>query len=198
MQPTPDRSPAPMAAAIRPILERAIALQKAGRLIEARAVYEAILASQPRQFDALNNLGVLCKALHDHRRALEFFDRAAEVDPGVASLHVNRGNLLAMTKRHDEALASYDRALAVSPVHAEAHYASGCVEKDRERYDAALQCFGRALALNPRHADAHYERGMVLQGMQRLDEAIEAFGERIPVGRHTRPLYDPDGKRLRG
>jgi hypothetical protein len=27
---------------------------------------------------------------------------------------------------------------------------------------------------------------------------IEAFGERIPVGRHTRPLYDPDGKRLRG
>ena len=27
---------------------------------------------------------------------------------------------------------------------------------------------------------------------------IEAFGERIPVMRHTRPLYDPDGTRLRG
>jgi predicted O-linked N-acetylglucosamine transferase (SPINDLY family) len=191
MQPTPDRSPAPkpaadpVAAALRPILERAIALHKAGRLIEARAVYEAILASQPRQFDALNNLGVLCKALHDHRRALELFDRAAAVDPGVASLHVNRGNLLAMTKRYEEALASYDRALAVSPAHAEAHYARGCVEKDRERYDAALQCFSRALALNPRHPDAHYERGMVLQGMQRLDEAIDAFGETLRIN----PVY---------
>lgn len=191
MQPTPERPPAPkpaadpVAAAIRPILERAIALHKAGRLIEARAVYEAILASQPRQFDALNNLGVLCKALHDHRRALELFDRAAEVDPGVASLHVNRGNLLAMTKRHDEALASYDRALAVRPTHADAHYARGCLEKDRGRYDAALACFDRAIGLRPGYADAHYERGMVLQGMQRLDDAVAAFGETLRID----PVY---------
>jgi predicted O-linked N-acetylglucosamine transferase (SPINDLY family) len=191
MQPTPERPPVPkpaadpVTAAIRPILERAIALHKAGRLIEARAVYEAILASQPRQFDALNNLGVLCKALHDHRRALELFDRAAEVDPGVASLHVNRGNLLAMTKRHDEAIASYDRALAVRPAHAEAHYARGCLEKDRGRHDAALASFTRAIELNPRYADAHYERGMVLQGLQRLDEAIAAFGETLRID----PVY---------
>lgn len=191
MQPTPDHPPVPkpaadpVAAAIRPILERAITLHKAGRLVEARAVYEAILASQPRQFDALNNLGVLCKALHQHRRALALFDRAADVDPSVASLHVNRGNLLAMAKHHDEALASYDRALAVRPTHAEAHYARGCVEKDRERYDAALACFGRAIELNPRYADAHYERGMVLQGLQRHADAIQAFGETLRID----PVY---------
>ena len=41
------------------LLQQAVALHQAGRLVEARAVYQRILMAQPRHADALHLLGVI-------------------------------------------------------------------------------------------------------------------------------------------
>src|SRR5438067_13191831 len=85
-------------------LSSAIELHRAGRLREAAAVYERLLAERPDEPEALHLLGVLRHQLGDHARAVELIGRAVALQPNVARYHAN----LAETYR---ALGQFDRAM---------------------------------------------------------------------------------------
>jgi tetratricopeptide (TPR) repeat protein len=63
-------------AAPDPRLVAALAAQQAGRLDEAAAGYEAVLADAPDEFDALHMLGVVHFQRREFERALTLIDRA--------------------------------------------------------------------------------------------------------------------------
>jgi hypothetical protein len=62
-------------------LDAALAAQRAGRLAEAAARYEAIVAEQPDLFDALHMLGVTHYQLGDFERAQELVVSALRMSP---------------------------------------------------------------------------------------------------------------------
>ena len=75
-------------------LQQGLALHRQGRLADAQAAYEAILAREPRHFDALHLLAVLLAQAGRFDEALTAFDRAVALQPNVAALHFNRGRAL--------------------------------------------------------------------------------------------------------
>jgi TolB-like protein len=89
-------------------------------------------------------------SLEDHRRrALEYADRAIQLDPLLADGHTWRGHMLLHYQRVDEALEAYARALALNPSSADAvaQYAWGKIISGR--YQEGIELIQQARRLNP-------------------------------------------------
>src|SRR5215475_8672051 len=85
-----DPPPAERGGEIALLMRDALALQQAGRLADAIAKYESVLAEQPGNFDALHMLGVAWFQRHQLDRAEEYVDRALAIRPEVTVAQSNR------------------------------------------------------------------------------------------------------------
>lgn len=157
------------------VLAQGLALHRAGRLDEAAACYRAVLAGDPRCFDALHLLALVVHRKGRPAEALEWFDRALAVDASRAPVHANRAAALRDLRRTDEALAALDRALVIDPRHAVALANRAAVRLDRGEAQAALDDAQAALAVDPREPSAAYNRASALKMLGRRAEALEAF-----------------------
>src|SRR5262245_58415037 len=63
------------------LLEQALSLHRAGRLVEAEATYRKILQKYPKNFDARSLLSTLCCQRGDCEQALRHFDLALKINP---------------------------------------------------------------------------------------------------------------------
>lgn len=91
------------------------ALMMAGRLDEALAAFDQLLAAQPQAIEALYNKGVILSELKRPAEALALFDRAMAQMPNAPNILYNRGVVLVALGRHQDAVANYDRALQLQP-----------------------------------------------------------------------------------
>ncbi len=168
-------------ALLQATLQRAVAFHQGGEWARAQALYERILAAQPRHFDALHLLGVIAIQAGNPQKAAELIGRALEIDPGNAAAHCNRGSALQALRQFDAALASYGRAIAIDPDYADPHYNRGNLLKDLGKFGDALAGYDRAIAINAQFAGAHANRGAVLQELGRLEAALASYERAIAI-----------------
>ncbi|MFC5509568.1 tetratricopeptide repeat protein [Massilia jejuensis] len=149
-----------------------LAAHRKGQLAAAFAQYEAALQRDARHFDTLHHIGILGYQNGDHELALQFISEAISVNPGVASVYSNLGNIFKAIGEHASALQSYGQALALSPGNVDALYNRGNVLEHLRRYDEALASYRRALELAPRDVAAWTNLAAVLLRLERHDEAL--------------------------
>lgn len=157
------------------MLVEAFAHHQAGRLAEARAGYEAVLARDARNFDAVNLLGVIALQSARPGEAAEHFARAVDIAPQNAAAHNNLGEAYRRLGRTDEAIASLERSVAQDANYAEAHFNLGGVLRRTGRTEEARAAFARAAALKPGFAEAHLRLGETLNALGRSEEAAAAL-----------------------
>ena len=68
---------------VKALLEKGLKLHHAGRLSEAKSLYEQVLAEQPRHPDALHLAGLLALQSGDLERAVELMQLAVDVWPAT-------------------------------------------------------------------------------------------------------------------
>ncbi len=152
---------------------------QAGRLNEAKQLYEHILRFDPRHSDALHALGVLAHQVGRNDTAVDLITRAIAQGGRVPVFQNNLGNALKAQGKLPEAIASYGWALAGRPDYLEAHYNLGVTLHAQGDLVAAAASYRRALALKPNHAAAHNNLGNVLHGQGQLDEAIACYEQAL-------------------
>jgi tetratricopeptide (TPR) repeat protein len=165
----------------RVALDEAIALHRRGDLARARAIYERLLAREPRHFDALHLLGLIEFQTQHPRTAVRLIETALQIDPGSAIAHGNLGSALQELGEFDRALASFGRAVALDPGHADAFYNRGNLFGILKSWPDALANYDQAIALRPDFAEAWCNRGDVLQQMNRLEEALASFDRAVSI-----------------
>lgn len=170
-----------MAPGIATLFDRGFALQREGRLDEARALYEQVLSHSPRDFDTLHLLGVIAARTRDPARAVDLISRAIVVCPTVAAAHSNLGAALKELKRLNEAVVCYERAIALQPDTPEAHSNLGNALRELRRPQEALVSYDRAIALRPDYADAHYNRGHALKDLRRMEESASSYARALEL-----------------
>ena len=113
-----------------------------GRHAEALALIGASLKLNSNA-DALSNYGNVLQALGRLEEALEYYDKALEIEPKLINALYNRGITLSHTKRKAEALASYDKALEIAPDDADIWINRGTVliDLNRVRLANGAYCF---------------------------------------------------------
>jgi Tfp pilus assembly protein PilF/2-polyprenyl-3-methyl-5-hydroxy-6-metoxy-1,4-benzoquinol methylase len=153
------------------LFEEAQDLHQAGRLADAKARYERVLAADPRHGGALHMVGLMAHQVGQNDVAVDLLARAAKYDPGSAALHSNLGLALRGLGRTAEAAASFRRALGLKPDSAEAHSNLGNALLEQGQVDAATDSFRRAVELNPNLAAAQANLGDAYWARGRLADA---------------------------
>jgi predicted O-linked N-acetylglucosamine transferase (SPINDLY family) len=170
---------------IETLLDQGIHLHQAGHLMQAKAHYEAILALNPRHFDALHLLGIVAAQTQNPQEAERLISRALQVNPYAAIAQANHGNTLLELGRPQEALVSYDKAIALAPDHGQAFNHRGQALQALGRLEDALASYDRAIALNPDDAEALHKRGACLQDLGRREEALSSYERALALRPET-------------
>ncbi len=133
----------------------AVSHHGAGRLSQARSLYQGILHIAPQHPTALHLLGVLSHQEGRNDDSLKWISEALAVQPDFPDALNNHGIVLQELGRMDEAVGSYQKALALTPGFAWCHNNLGNALKELGRLEEAMASFREALRLKPHFPVAH-------------------------------------------
>ena len=140
-----------------PRLEIATELRELGRIDEAEAVYQGVLAEHPQAYWAVIGLGLVARSRGECDKARACFERAKAIDPAQASAWLELAVDLRDGGAFVEALAVLHSVLAHDPANWYAWLAVGHTERHAGNHQAALQAFRSASDCYPDHPDALVE-----------------------------------------
>lgn len=125
------------------------ALDALGRLEEALASLRQAAALLPDEVEPLLAASEICQRLERWEEALEFADRALELDPAEDITHALRTSSLAALGREDEAELAYFLAQQTLEHMPRCLVAMGDLQLSRQRYEHANWCFQEAMRQDP-------------------------------------------------
>jgi Flp pilus assembly protein TadD len=128
---------------------RAHALALLGRKDTALAVLEDVLIGSPEHEEAVISAAALAGQLGRTELALQYWERAAAVNPWSARVHYERARLLVLRQQWPEAEQEYRTVLRLQPFHFEAREALVVCLLQRGNKQSARAELDRLLSLNP-------------------------------------------------
>jgi tetratricopeptide (TPR) repeat protein len=170
---------APMRRPVHGLNERfmaAVQAEEAGHKQQAIALYDEILAVDPRYAAASINLGTVYFHLRQYGRAEEFYRRATEIDPNYVLAFFDLGNVLDELERIEESIRAYKRAVTLSPRYADAHYNLALAYERKGETRNALRHWQAYIKLDNRGPWAEHARGQIrkLLDREKLQVAFRA------------------------
>jgi aspartate beta-hydroxylase len=156
-----------------------------GRLDEALAGYDRVLARAPAHVGALYHKALLAFQANRLTESTTLLRDACAVMPDDtaintrAEIHMFLGHLLLLAGQAEEALDPLERASAAIPLSFEPHLKLGLTHLSLGRRDKAQECFQRALVVNPGlRFFAHSDESLPAAFREEVRVALEVLGER--------------------
>jgi len=128
---------------------------------------------------AYNNRGLAYTYLGNPARAIEDYDQALRLDPGLAVAYLGRGVVYRNLGEHARAIEDYDEALRLDPDDAAAYRNRGIAYGTLGEYRRAIEDFDQALRLDAGFASAYNSRGFAYYKLGELTRAIEDYDEAL-------------------
>ncbi len=127
----------------------------------AIALYQRVVAADPKVIDAWFNLGNLHGRLEHYDEAIKYFKRALELKPDYDLPVINLANVYRQMGRDDAALAGYEHYLTIDPKNAHVRYQVGEIYLDKGDEARAAENFRLAIDIDPREASARNAIGVI-------------------------------------
>jgi tetratricopeptide (TPR) repeat protein len=160
-------------------LNLALQHHQTGRLDQAARLYQAILAREPRQADALHLLGVVALQQGNPARAAELIGQAVAIKPSVAVFHANLAEAYRALGQPDRAVGCCRTALRLQPHYPEAANNLGLALLARCEAEEAVAQFRAAVRLRPDFALAHNNLGNALRQQGDKAQALTHFRQAV-------------------
>ena len=157
----------------------AVRAHQAGDAAKAARLYGEILRLEPRQFMALQGLGILHYQAGQWEECERVMGLAIRANPSSGDCFFTRGCALQRLGRPQEALICFDQVIAFNPGHGDAHSNRGVALMTMNRHDEALESFTLALSIDGSNPAVWNNRGCVLVNLRRHAEAIPCFDNAI-------------------
>ena len=167
------------------LLQSAYTQQDAGRVEEATRLYEQVLALDPRNADAMHELGVLRVDAGRIDDGLALLRAAADARPTQFRFQSNLGMALRRAGKADESIPPHRAALRLSPDDPDTTFLLGNSLRDVGQLTEACDLLARAAALRPDQPPVLNTLGQAIQDQGKLDEAMGMYRRAIEL----RPGY---------
>jgi tetratricopeptide (TPR) repeat protein len=154
---------------------------RAGRLDEAAALLQQVLATTPDHAESLEKLGIIRFQLNDPAGAEELLRKAVAAYPENESAWNNLGVVLEARGGFAEAEECYRRAIALNPQRGALHFNRGNTLRSLGRWAEAEASFRQCIALDGTHAHARHNLGALLKEKGERAEAEQLFRETIAL-----------------
>ena len=170
-------------------LEAAFTLHKAGKLVDAKRLYEARLIDHPNDFNVLFLLGLVAYHMLHLHEAEGYFAQAISLKLDMADFYLWHGRTLSDLGRLFEAIASYDNAIRLTPARAEMHFHLGAALQGLNRHEDAVASYDKAIILKSDYAEAFSNRGTAFQARYLHDDAMVSFNKAIDANPELPEAY---------
>jgi protein O-GlcNAc transferase len=155
-------------------LDVALAQQRLGHLPEALALLRKAVALDPRNPDALANLGMALIQAQQAREAIPLLQRSVALTPKAVVTHQDLAAAYVQLNQLDDAVAELRTALKIAPNIAQLHYDLGLALKLEDRDADAIPELEAAQRLDPSSPEAPFVLGtLYLQAARYADAATE-------------------------
>lgn len=159
------------------LFAEAIAQHEAGRLDQARPIYEKLRASVGPNPDILHLLGTLEFQQGAATKGARLIRLAILQRPEPASYYDHFGSAMRSTGNLALAGSAYARACIINPASGSAFLNSAIIALETGRPEEAVEKAGQAVRLTPGNAEAWLRLGSALYTTNRYETALEAFGQ---------------------
>jgi tetratricopeptide (TPR) repeat protein len=129
--------------------------EEEGRLDEAEAALDGLLAEMPEEPGAVHEKGIIAFRRGDVAQAAALMARSISLLPASALFHRNLCEVYRVLGRREEALAVGNRAVALDPADPHCHHNLWVLHYDRLEPAAAIAAAERALSIDPGFPGAH-------------------------------------------
>ena len=166
-------------------INAAMARSREGKVDEAIAAYEAVLASAPGVPLVHFNLGTAYQKKGDLPKAEAAMRRSFELDPLFVDGYVGLATVLAEAGKRDEAIEVVRQGAAANERSGRLQYALGVLAEGKGDAATAKQAFLKAEELDPQNVETQYHLATVALNMNDKAEAIarlEKFVATAPAG----------------
>jgi len=125
--------------------------------------------------------GVAQLSRDDFSRALNFFEKAVEVDPNYAEAWYQAGFSYGVLGRHSEALKASRQAARLRPDWSETFVNIGASSFALGQYKEAADAYRQAIKLDDDKPNTQYSLGLSLEKLNRTDEEILAYKRAVAL-----------------
>ncbi len=98
----------------------------------------------------------------DASTAIDYFDKAIEIEPLNYFAWANKGLILKKIDRREEAILCYDRAISIQPDFPNSWFNKGVLLGSMGSIEDAIKCFDKVLEIAPDHSLAKRDRQMLV------------------------------------
>ena len=155
------------------MIDQAQALLDANRVAEAKTLYQAICARDPRNAEAFFMLGAINGETGQLDEAVRSLEKAIALQPDDADAHYTLGSVLKAQGEPQAALAHAERAVALAPDYAEAWLLFATSSALLGKMEAAETGCHKAIELGLSSPDVYLTLGDTCRAQGKLPEARE-------------------------
>jgi tetratricopeptide (TPR) repeat protein len=175
------------------LFDKAQAATDNKRYVDAVALFNELLANDPKDFQAWTELGTIYLIDQKPAEAEKAYTKAIEVRPRFFLALMNLGRLRSMQKNFDGAIEPLTTAVELQPTSADANAYLGEAYLQIKKGSKAVGYLNQAIKLDPiRRADLHLRLATLYNAAGMKDKAAIEYEEFLK----KKPDY-PDSKKLR-
>ncbi|MBU0480994.1 MAG: tetratricopeptide repeat protein [Proteobacteria bacterium] len=174
------------------------ALQERGDTAQAMKHFQAALAIDSRNGEALNNLGIALSRLGDSASAIEYFKRAIAAHPDDANGHYNLAVSFGELGYFADAIKHYNLALKINREHLDPDLNNnlGIMLAKIGKNAEAVDHFKKSLQIRPAHPEAHNNLGVIFARNGNYEKAVEHFQAALALNKEDPTLHNRLGLAL--
>ena len=152
-----------------------LCLERDNRKDEALLAADTLVAMFPKYAPGMAIRSDLLWERGDSVGALEWVDKALEINRYDADMLHHRGVMLARLERYEEAEKDMDRAIYLDPGNSGAYITRAMIRYFRNNLNGALADYDMSIVIDPSSVTGHYNRGNLRAQIGDDTRAIEDF-----------------------
>lgn len=184
-------------ARIHPLVASGYEAYQAGDMERARRDYEAALADEPGNRDALLGLAAVETRAQRLAAAENLYRRVLQIDPRDA--HAQAG-LLGLRAAQTDPVSAESRLkglIASDSTESVLYFSLGNQYAQQYRWAEAQQAFAKAAAMDPENADYAYNYAVSLEQMKQPAAALQQYRRALTLGLRRTSSFDPSTAQAR-
>lgn len=152
-----------------------LCLTRSGRTQEAVLAADTLIMYSPKYAPAMAMRSDLSWEQGDTLGALEWVNKAIQINSYDADMLHHRGVMLARLERYEEAEEDMNRVIYLNPADASAYITRAMVRYFRDNLNGALADYDMSIIIDPSNVTGHYNRGNLRAQIGDDNRAIEDF-----------------------
>ncbi len=116
-----------------------------------------------------------------YKIALNYFNKAIDIDERVFEVFYSKGITLGRLEEHKKALTSFERAIEINHKHIKSWIGKAVALYKLGKCKKAIECCDQALEIEPRSYRAWNNKGVFLIELEQHKDAIQCFKEALKI-----------------